>query len=307
MLKRVAAGLVGLALAASPVAAANVAGWYAGIYAGGANPGTVEFGYDEYFAQLFGPGPVATPSSYVNEDVDPHFFEFLNLGPEFYPFADGGIAQGFLVDGTLWLTGGPTAGVVVGYGFGNGVRVEGDVSAVSFAAGNYRHDSLIAEGVEGLIDAGGVWTWTKVDELAGPDMPTGPLEDIGFFYRTDVQFLLANAYYDIDTGTALSPYLGAGIGVARITGVLDDACGCLSGGAQVRLVPAAQLGAGVRVALGSPVSLDIGYRYKLASSPNFYWMDTDFDGLGGYHAFAASQSGVIGVHALQAGLTFALQ
>jgi opacity protein-like surface antigen len=309
MLKRVAAGLVGVLLAASPAVAGNVSGWYAGIYAGASSPNDVAFGYDEYFfAQLFGPGSVETPSSYVNDGgIDPRFFDFLNLGPEEYPFADSGISEALLVDGTLQLRGGPIMGVVVGYGFGNGLRIEGDLSATGFAAGRYTYDSLLAQAAEGTIDGSGVWTWTNVDELEGPLPPSLPLADIGFIYRTDVQFLLANAFFDIETGTALTPYLGAGLGAARVTAVLDDLCGCISGGTQVRLVPAAQLGGGMRIAISDPVSLDIGYRFKLAASPDFHYIDTRFDGFGGYDASAVSQSGVIGVHTLQAGLIFALQ
>jgi opacity protein-like surface antigen len=308
MLKRVAAGLAGLMLAASPAAAANVSGWYAGIYAGGTSANDVAFGYDEYFAQLFGPGTIETPSSYVNDGgLDPDFFNFLVLGPEEYPFADAGIGQAFLTDGTLQLRGGPIMGVVVGYGFGNGLRIEGDLSATGFAAGQFTYDSLLAQAAEGEINGSGVWTWAKVDELQGPLPPSLPLEDIGFIYRTDVQFLLANAFFDIETGTAVTPYLGAGLGAARVTGMLEDLCGCVSGGTQVRLVPAAQLGGGVRVAVSDPVSLDIGYRFKLAASPDFRYGEAEFDGLGGYGEFGVTQSGVIGVHTLQAGLIFALQ
>jgi opacity protein-like surface antigen len=308
MLKRVAAGLAGLMLAASPVAAANVSGWYAGIYAGASTANDVGFDYDEYFAQLFGPGAIETPSSYVNEDgLDPDFFDFLVLGPEEYPFADAGIGQALLTEGRLQLRGGPILGVVVGYGLGNGLRIEGDLSTTGFAAGQFTYESTAAEAAEGLIDGSGVWTWTKVDEVQGPVLPSVPLEDIGFLYRTDAQFLLANAFFDIETGTALTPYLGAGLGAARVTGVLEDLCGCVSGGTQVRLVPAAQLGGGVRVAISDPVSFDIGYRFKLAASPDFQYGGAEFDGLGGYGQVGVTQSGVIGVHTLQAGLIFALQ
>lgn len=309
MLERVAAGLIAMALVASPAAAANVSGWYAGIYAGGSSVDDVEFGYDQYVAQLFGPGAIEVPSAYVNEGgLDPHFFDFLNLGPEYYAFADSGMAESLLVHGALSLLGSPTGGVVVGYGFGNGLRVEADLSAASYTGNRFDYTAITGQSADGVMGPTGVWTWTNVADHTAP-APSGtiPLEGIGFVYRTDVQFLLANAFFDIDTGTPVMPYLGAGVGAARVTGILDDLCGCVSGGSRVRLVPAAQLGAGVRIALSDPVSLDIGYRAKIAASPDLYWLDPEYIGGGGYQAFGVRQSGPIVVHTLQAGITFALQ
>src|SRR5690349_19676616 len=137
MLKRLAAGLVGLALVASPAAAGNISGWYAGIYAGGSSPGDIDFGFDNIAAFLNGPGVIESPSSFVNEGVDPVLFDFLNQGLENFPFADLGAATASLIDGKLDLLESFTFGGAVGYGFGNGVRVQADVSAASFASGNF--------------------------------------------------------------------------------------------------------------------------------------------------------------------------
>lgn len=305
MLKRFAAGLVALALVATPAAAANVSGWYAGIYAGSSHSGEIEFGYDEYMAQLFGPGPIETPTSYVNDGIDPHLFDFLNEGPEEYPFASDGIAIGILTDGMLQLLNSPALGVVVGYGLGNGVRIEGDVSGASFRGGLYTTTALVGQDVDGLMGATGIWTWSLFDEADGPIAAPGPLRDLGFTYRTDVQFFLVNAFYDIDLGAAFMPYLGGGVGVARITSTLDDDCGCVTG-TMTRLAPAAQLGAGVRIAVSDPVSLDIGYRYKVTGDEGFSAVSEFFGPFGNYSASAVHTSGIIGVHTLQAGLTFAL-
>lgn len=308
MLRSLAAIVVVSALGAAPAAAAGVFGWYAGIYGGGATPNAVEFGYDQYAAGLVGPGAIETPTGYVNDGgVDPALFEFLNIGPEYYPFADLGTGVGIFARGTLQMLGNPLTGVVAGYGFGNGLRLEGDLSAASFSAGLYTMDSRTLQAVMGGIDKDGTWTWALLDEVEDDMLPpTEALEDAtGFVYQTDVQFLLVNAFYDIPTGTSVTPYIGGGVGVARITSTLGDLCGCISG-TQTRLAPAAQLGGGVRVAITEPVTLDVGYRYKVTGDQGFSISDPVFDGFGSYAASAVHASGLVGVHTVQAGLTFAL-
>lgn len=306
---KAAAIVVVCALGATPAAAASVTGWYAGIYAGGASANQVDFGYDQYIASVFGPGAIETPSAYVNDGgIAPDLFDFLNLGPAYYPFADLGAGVGIFADGRLEMEGSATMGLVAGYGFGNGWRVEADLSAASFDGGRYTMNSRTIQAAQGLMGNGGIWTWSLAGEASDPMLPPPEAlaDGTGFSFRTDAQFLLANAFYDIETGTAFTPYLGGGVGIARITGTLTDNCGCISG-TQTRLAPAAQLGGGVRFAVAAPVTLDIGYRYKMTGDGGFLLADPAFDDLGGYAASAVQASGLIGVHTLQAGLTFALQ
>lgn len=71
--------------------------------------------------------------------------------------------------------------------------------------------------------------------------------------------LMMNAYYDIDTNTAFTPYVGGGIGYARLKGSVDSRFGELSKSSDEF---AWQLGAGVAYALNDNVSLDLGYRYS---------------------------------------------
>lgn len=73
------------------------------------------------------------------------------------------------------------------------------------------------------------------------------------------QSLMINGYYDIDTGSKLTPYVGAGIGYAKIKGklsVLGE-----SPYSEDDNNFAWQVGAGVGYALNDKVSLDAGYRY----------------------------------------------
>ena len=70
--------------------------------------------------------------------------------------------------------------------------------------------------------------------------------------------VMLNAYYDIDTGTKLTPYVGAGIGMARLKGSIkgDDANASKS-----KTTFAWQVGAGVSYAMTDNLALDAGYRY----------------------------------------------
>jgi opacity protein-like surface antigen len=84
--------------------------------------------------------------------------------------------------------------------------------------------------------------------------------------------LLVNTFGVFHSDSWLAPYLGAGIGVARITAanltisgqpLTDDAA----------LVLAYQFGAGVEVALTHSLTLDLGYRLFSSAKPKFTQAD----------------------------------
>lgn len=77
-----------------------------------------------------------------------------------------------------------------------------------------------------------------------------------FNTKIESQSLMINGYYDIDTGSKLTPYVGAGIGYAKIKGKVLEASYSEDGNNF-----AWQVGAGVGYALNDKVSLDAGYRY----------------------------------------------
>ncbi|CAN7522375.1 outer membrane beta-barrel protein [Devosia sp. LjRoot16] len=103
-------------------------------------------------------------------------------------------------------------------------------------------------------------------------------------------YLLGNLWFDIDTGSGFTPYIGAGLGAGFVS-------------AEATSVPLAysidmsgwgwayQVGAGVKVDVSDNIALDLGYRYKAI-------VDADLEG-GGDDAIVN-----IGSHVLQAGLTF---
>lgn len=71
--------------------------------------------------------------------------------------------------------------------------------------------------------------------------------------------LMLNAYYDIDTGTKFTPYVGAGIGMARLKAKIADSDGVSFSKNKTSF--AWQIGAGVSYAMTDNLSLDAGYRY----------------------------------------------
>ncbi|MBN9309382.1 outer membrane beta-barrel protein [Devosia sp.] len=103
-------------------------------------------------------------------------------------------------------------------------------------------------------------------------------------------YLLANVWFDIDTGSGFTPYVGAGIGAGYVS-----ASGTIGGLAETVDLSgwgwAYQVGAGVKVDVADNIALDLGYRWKSI-------VDANLEG-GGDDAIAT-----IGSHVVQAGLTF---
>jgi opacity protein-like surface antigen len=74
-------------------------------------------------------------------------------------------------------------------------------------------------------------------------------------------YLLGNLWYDFDTGTSITPYIGGGIGAAVIMpNVTMD--GTPVGYNTNAVALAGQLGAGVKFAIADNVSLDLSYRAR---------------------------------------------
>lgn len=106
-------------------------------------------------------------------------------------------------------------------------------------------------------------------------------------------YLLGNIWYDLPTGSAVTPYIGGGLGAGYATGdILFGTTPYGYGKGSVGL--AFQVGAGVKFDVADNVALDFGYRYKSILGVDF----TDSDGAGTY------ENADIHSHVLQAGLTF---
>ena len=88
-----------------------------------------------------------------------------------------------------------------------------------------------------------------------------------FATELSVYSAMLNVYYDIDTGTKFTPYVGGGIGMAhlknktKVTG--STPAGALNlGSSESENNFAWNIGAGVSYALNDKVSIDAGYRYS---------------------------------------------
>ena len=88
------------------------------------------------------------------------------------------------------------------------------------------------------------------------------------------QSVMLNAYYDINTGSKLTPYVGGGIGIAHLKGSIKED-GLTESKSKTNF--AWQIGAGVSYALTDNVAIDAGYRYTDAGDVKI----TDEDGISG--------------------------
>ena len=84
-------------------------------------------------------------------------------------------------------------------------------------------------------------------------------DDFDVKLKTQAQTLFVNAYFDIDTATPFTPYVGAGLGLAflRSKGNWSDD----SYGSKTKTNFAWNLGAGVAYDFTQNVALDLGYRF----------------------------------------------
>jgi len=100
-------------------------------------------------------------------------------------------------------------------------------------------------------------------------------------------YLLGNVWFDVDTGSGFTPYIGGGVGAAAVALSLYDGNWETDGTGF-----AYQLGAGVQVDVADNITLDLGYRYKAV--PDLTLNNSNDD----WQNFALSP------HVFQAGLAF---
>jgi len=119
-------------------------------------------------------------------------------------------------------------------------------------------------------------------------------EDDDFLYpdfdgSVSALYLLGNVWFDLDTGSGFTPYIGGGVGVAGVDVNFEQWDWELDGGGF-----AYQLGAGVKVDVADNIALDLGYRFKSVPGVTVDDVDGDDDWL----TFDLQS------HVFQAGLTF---
>lgn len=81
--------------------------------------------------------------------------------------------------------------------------------------------------------------------------------------------VMCNAWKDIKTGGTVTPYVGLGIGFAKLDAELE-------GESESDTVFAYQLGLGLGIALQENLILDLSYRYFATSDPDFDGLEAEF-------------------------------
>ncbi|WP_135210712.1 OmpA family protein [Vitreimonas flagellata] len=114
----------------------------------------------------------------------------------------------------------------LGYAFDNGFRTEGELA--------YRYNDWEGE-IDGGDAAGYARSWSA----------------------------MANLFYDFNRGASVEPYLGIGVGAARIGGGIDGI------GSDQDTVLAYQALAGIAFGITEQLDLDVGYRYFVAPDVEF--------------------------------------
>jgi opacity protein-like surface antigen len=292
-----------LTTATTPAFADPVSGFYAGIYGGGGTHSSADYQIGAVTGiSGIAPGPIDDSLNVDDEPLNPelaHYIEWLEQHVD--SEHDAAVAVWGVARGALDLLAAPQFGGVVGYGFGNGLRVEADLSSATHSAGAFgvdygRYQLAVGKKIEGSWD----WDVYMAGESIAEFLELTDVIGDDLTYTSSVQFLLASAYYDIDTGTAFTPYIGAGAGVAHVTGTLSALDHDLTASA---IVPAGQVGAGVRVDVSGPVSIDLGYRLRVAADPALA-MSSEVNS---YDLLRFESSGPIVTHGLQVGLNINFQ
>ena len=78
-------------------------------------------------------------------------------------------------------------------------------------------------------------------------------------YKTQIHSYMINAYYDFNTDSAFTPYIGGGIGYAKTK--LSETKGRRGTKSNSHTNFAWQIGGGIAYAVNDNVSIDVGYRY----------------------------------------------
>lgn len=112
-------------------------------------------------------------------------------------------------------------------------------------------------------------------DLANADIQgTGEVNASG---KLDRSLYLINAYYDLDVPWTFTPYVSAGAGLARFDGKIDSQGGTFTQANDSTVVPALQVGGGLKYRLRPDLALTGGYRYVTTSDLDIGAYDIEYD------------------------------
>ncbi len=149
---------------------------------------------------------------------------------------------GFRRDAEVEFNPGPAVAGAVGYRSSRSLRIEGEIS--------WRRNGLDE---------------IKAGRLSG-EFEDGNLSALGF---------LANVLYDFDNASAVTPYVGGGVGFSRIA-LNDPNVRGIQGEDEEDVVFAYQASGGLNFQLTEKVDLNAGYRYYRTSDPDFNGTEIDY-------------------------------
>ncbi len=234
--------------AGAPMPAAHAGDFGAPVYANGINP----YGAPTPVPAPI-PVPVYEPAWYFRADFAAGFGSQPSVDVTGTPFGSGtaartiGFDPGWLSEDFLPSF---TGGVGVGYVWGANFRTDFTVDVHSIMDANFNGSQTYNNGT----------------------LQSLTVQDKTRFMST---ILLMNAYYDIRTGTAFTPYLGGGLGFAvnQLTRSSNSTDTGTTGNFNVsdrttRIKFAGAAMAGLTYDINSFVSLDVGYRYLFIGGGN---------------------------------------
>lgn len=188
--------------------------------------------------------------------------EFVTDAP-FKSTSDSGVRRG-----EVTFDPGPRLSGALGREWGN-FRVEGEIAWRRFKLDSLRYNHFTVAG-NPLPDA-------VIDSIN----PTVSADGTGSMW-----ILMANAWYDFDTGTKWTPYIGGGLGMLNIRfevggsltvpplpPVTTQPTDSTFSGDDTDWVFAYQIGAGVGYRLNDSVVIQFGYRFLDSSTIEFRWED----------------------------------
>ena len=193
---------------------------------------------------------LALPATAIAEDSNNKMYFGFNLGMSMPSDSDTTFSNAFGYEGadantTMEADSGLATGIVIGRSFNN-FRLEGELAYQKNDITSVTLDSVSYMGYTENIGY-------KTSDVDGDISSTA---------------LLVNGYYDFKNNSNVTPFIGAGLGLAkldasalRIENIYYDS--------DSDIVPAAQLSLGANVEITEVVSLDFKYRYFFTADPDF--------------------------------------
>lgn len=185
----------------------------------------------------------------------------LLLSPAVIMAADGPYISGNI--GASWLSNADFDGKVPGISISS--EVEFDTGLHVGAAVGYDFGEFRFEGEFGYQSH----EFTEMTDLELNGIPQGDRDADG---DIDAFIFLVNGFYDIDTGTKLTPYLGGGIGFAHLE-IKDLFVQGIVRGDDDDTVFAYQLAGGMAYEITDQIVADLSYRFVATSEPDFIGLE----------------------------------